>query len=178
MVKEEKTRAVDELAQMLSRSSIAIITDNKGVPANSITQLRRQLRQAGVEFKVVKNTLMMFAAEKAKKEGLKPLLTGPTAVAFGLKDEIAPAKVLADYVRTSGATLKIKGGMLGNQVLDSKQVLALVSLPPRQVLIADLLGKMKSPIAATVFVLGSPLRGLVGVLQARAKQLESQPKAA
>lgn len=178
MLRDEKTKAVDELADTLSRSSIAIVTENKGVPANSITQLRRQLREAGVEYRVVRNTLMIFAAEKAKKQGLKPLLTGPTAIAFGLKSEVAPAKVLTDYVRTSGTALKIKGGMLGNQVLDAKQVAALTTLPPRAVLIADILGKMKSPMAATVFVLGSPLRGLVNVLQARSRQMESQPQAA
>ncbi|MDO8473615.1 MAG: 50S ribosomal protein L10 [Dehalococcoidia bacterium] len=177
MAKEEKVKAVDELADTLSKSSIAIVTENKGVPANATTQLRKVLRDAGVEYRVVKNTLMIFAAEKVNKQGIKPLLKGPTAIAFGTKGETATAKVLTDYIRTSGAPLKIKGAILGTQVLDAKQVAALTMLPPREVLIADLLGKMKSPITATVFILGSPLRGMVGVLQARARQLESQQPA-
>lgn len=177
MVREYKVQAVDELADTLSRSVIAIVTENRGVSANSVTQLRRQLRETGVEYRVIKNTLMIFAADKAKKPGIKPMLEGPTAVAFGFKSEVTPAKVLADFIRTSGARLKIKGAVLGSRILDAREVAFLTTLPTREILLADLLGKMKSPMAATVFVLGSPLRGLVGVLQARGRQLESQQPA-
>ena len=177
MVREYKVQAVDELADTLSRSVIAIVTENRGVSANSVTQLRRQLRETGVEYRVIKNTLMIFAADKAKKPGIKPMLEGPTAVAFGFKSEVTPAKVLADFIRTSGARLKIKGAVLGNRILDAREVAFLTTLPTREILLADLLGKMKSPMAATVFVLGSPLRGLLGVLQARGRQLESPQSA-
>lgn len=177
MVRENKIQAVEELAETLSKSSIAIVTENKGVPANATTQLRKLLREAGVEYKVVKNTLMIFAAEKVNKKGINPMLVGPTAVAFGTKNESTVAKVLTDYIRTSGVPLKIKGAILGTQVLDAKQVAALTFLPSREALVADLLGKMKSPITATVYILSSPLRGMVGVLEARARQLESQQKA-
>lgn len=177
MVREYKVQAVDELADTLSRSIIAIVTENRGVSANSVTQLRRQLREAGVEYRVIKNTLMIFAADKAKKPGIKPMLEGPTAVAFGFKSEVTPAKVLADFIRISGARLKIKGAVLGSRILDTREVAFLTTLPSREILLADILGKMKSPMAATVFVLGSPLRGLLGVLQARGRQLESQQPA-
>ena len=177
MAREHKVQAVDELADTLSRSVIAIVTENKGISANSVTQLRRQLREAGVEYRVIKNTMMIFAADKAKKPGIKPMLDGPTAMAFGFKSEVTPAKVLADFIRTSGAGLKIKGALLGNRILNAREVAFLTTLPSREILLADLLGKMKFPMAATVFVLGSPLRGLVGVLQARGRQLESQQPA-
>ncbi len=178
MVKEYKVKTVDELADTLSRSSIAIVTESKGVNTASITQLRKALREAGVEYRVVKNTLMILAAQKVNKSGIKPMLQGPTAIAFGMRSEIATAKVLADYIRTTGTPLKIKGGILGNRTIDAKDITALTLLPSREALIADLLGKMKSPISATVFVLGSPIRGIVGVLQARVRQMEGQQQAA
>jgi large subunit ribosomal protein L10 len=179
MIKEDKAKAVDELAETLSKSVVAIITESKGVPANSVTQLRRQLRGAGVDYRVVKNSLMVFAAEKVGKTGVEPLLKGPTAIAFGFKSEVEPARVLADFIRmTPGIGLKIKGGILGQRVLDAAGVAYLTTLPSREVLLADLLGRMKSPMSGMVFVISSPIRGLMGVLQARARQLESQQPAA
>ncbi|MBI2858736.1 MAG: 50S ribosomal protein L10 [Chloroflexi bacterium] len=174
MAREEKVQAVDELADTLARCKIAIVTEGTGVNASAVTQLRKVLREAGVEYRVVKNTLMILAADKVQKQGIKPLLQGPTAIAFGMKSEVSTAKVLADYIRTSGTPLKIKGAILGERALSLREVTILTTLPPREVLIADLLGKMKSPISATVFVLGSPIRGIVGVLQARVRQLEGQ----
>ncbi|MBI2854577.1 MAG: 50S ribosomal protein L10 [Chloroflexi bacterium] len=178
MVKENKAKAVDEVADSLSRSKIAVLTDFRAVPASAMTQLRRQFRQAGVEYKVVKNTLTFFAAEKANKEAMRPMLEGPTAIAFGYKDEVTVSKVLADFMKTSGAALRIKGAVLGSRVLGPSEVAALTTLPSREQLVAMLTGRMKSPINGIVIMLGAPLRGLMGVLQARARQLEESAKPA
>ncbi|MEW6034081.1 MAG: 50S ribosomal protein L10 [Chloroflexota bacterium] len=172
MVREYKAKAVEELAEALSRSKIAIVTDFRGAPTNAVTQLRRQLREAGVEYRVVKNTLTTFAAEKAHKESIKPLLQGPTAIAFGYDDETTPARILAEYMKSSGVALRIKGAMLGDRVLEPGEVSRLPLLPSREALVAELMGRIKAPISGLVATLGAPLRGLVLVLQARAKQME------
>ncbi len=178
MVREYKTKAVDEVADALSRSKIAVLTDFRSVPGGALTQLRKQLREAGVEYKVVKNTLTGFAADKVNKEAVRPLLTGPTAIAFGYKDEVRAVKILTDFARSSGAQLKIKGALLGNRVLQPSEVAVLTTLPSREQLLANIIGRMKSPIVGIVIVLNAPLRGLVGVLQARSRQLESATPAA
>ena len=177
MPKDYKTKIVDDLAETLSHSTIAILTDFRGTPANLMTQLRRRLREAGVDYKVVKNTLTVFAAEKAGKEGIKPLLEGPTAIVFGYEDEVAPARALAEYVKAAGLALRIKGAIMGDQVLDARQVSQLSTIPPREILIAEFMGKLKAPVVGLVSVLSAPLRGLVGILNARVQQVESAGEA-
>ena len=111
--KKEKEKLINELADSLSKCTIAIATDYRGLTAKEMVQLRQQLRTNGIEYRVAKNTLTKFAAEKSGKKQLEPLLTGPLAIAFGFDDVIKPAKVLSDFIRSSGAALQIKGGLLG-----------------------------------------------------------------
>ncbi len=122
---------------------------------------------------MVKNTLTAFAVEKADKAGVKSFLEGPTAIAFGFADEVAPARALAEYVKMEGMELRIKGAIMGDNVLDARQVLQLAMIPPRETLIAGFVGGLKAPIVGLVFTLSAPLRGLVGVLNARAQQMEN-----
>ncbi len=172
MRKEKKREAVSQLAEKLSGCNIAITTDYRGLSVAEMTELRRGLRQAGVEYRVVKNTLTRFAAKQAGKEGLSQVIEGPTAIAFGYGDVTEPAKALIDYIRSSGGALRIRGGLLEQRVLTPSEVEALATLPSREVLMAKLLAGMQGTVFGLVQVLNATLVGLVGLLSARVKQLE------
>ena len=176
MPREYKIKAVDDLAEALSRSKIAILTDFRGTPANTMALLRRRLREVGVDYRVVKNTLTVFAVEKANKEGMKSFLEGPTAIAFGFADEVTPARALSECVKAEGMELRVKGAIMGDNVLDALQVSQLAMIPPREILMAGLAGGLKAPIVGLVSTLSAPLMGLVGVLNARAQQMENVGK--
>jgi large subunit ribosomal protein L10 len=173
MIKEEKSKIINELAESLSKSSIVIATEYRGISAKEMVQLRKQLREKGIDYKVTKNTLTRFAANKTGKENLNDMLSGPLALAIGYDDVVKPAKTLSDYIRTSGSNLKIRGGLLGDKLLTPQDIANLASIPPKEVLLARLVGQLFAPIQSLHYVLSSPLRGLVYTLNARAKQLES-----
>jgi large subunit ribosomal protein L10 len=170
--KQEKEQVINELAENLSKSVIIIATDYRGLTAKDMVLLRRKLRESGVEYKVAKNTLTKFAAEKTGRVQLNDLLTGPMAMAFGYDDEIKPAKVLSDFIKSSGSTLKITGGLLGDKLLTPADIAYLASIPSREILIARLVGQLASPVQKLHYVLSSPIRGLLYTLQARVQQLE------
>ncbi len=172
MIRKQKEAVINELAGNLSKCVVAVATDYRGLTAKEMVQLRKQLHQQGVEYKVVKNTLMRFAAEKAGMKGLDEFLTGPMAIALSYDDAVKPAKILVEHIKSANSVLKVKGGVLGAKVLTPADVISLAATPSKEVLISQLLGRLKSPVYSLHFVLSSPLRGLVGVLQARAKQLE------
>jgi len=123
---------------------------------------------------VVKNTLARFAAERAGKGDLVSSFEGPIAIAFGYGDITVPAKVLAGYIRDSNSSLSIKGGLLGDRLLTSEEVMTLSTLPSREILLARVMGQMKSPVSGLLSCLISPIRGIMGVLQARINQLEGE----
>lgn len=176
MKKEDKVKVIEKLQEELSKSKLMVATEYRGLTAAEMTNLRRQLREAGVGFHVVKNTLTRLAASKEGKAGLEKLLTGPTAIAFGYKDEVAAAKTLINYIRTTRSALQIKGGYLGQKALTVAEIQSLALLPAKEVLVSRIVGQLKAPLYGVVGVLSAPLRGLVGVLQARARQLETAPK--
>ena len=173
----EKVREVEELTELLGRSNLVVLTDYRGLTVADMASMRRKLRDQGVEYRVTKNTLTGFAAEKAGKVGLKETLTGPTAIAFVTGDEVAAAKVLTEFERGS-KVFRIKGAMLGDRMLAAGQVGALASMPPRDVLLSQVVAGFQSPISGLVGVLGGVLSGLVGTLEARRRQLEEQGAAA
>ena len=172
MWKERKEQIINELADSLSRCTIAIATDYRGLSAKEAGQLRRRLTDVGVEYRVVKNTLTRFACEKAGKKQLETLLVGPLAMAFGYDDVVEPARALREYIRSSGATLQIKGGVVGDRLLTAEQISTLATTPPRDVLISQLMGQLQAPLQALHNVLSAPLQGLLNVIQARIQQLE------
>jgi large subunit ribosomal protein L10 len=172
MPREEKVKVVEELSQLLSECSIGILTDYRGLTTAEMTDLRRSLRSSEIKYRVVKNTLARFAAEKAGKSDLVSYFEGPVAIAFGYGDIVLPAKVLADYVRAQKTTLTIKGGFTGDRLFTPADIESLASLPSTEILLAKIMAGMQSPIYRLVNCLSNPMRGLVGVLQARAKQLE------
>ncbi len=172
MPREEKVKVVEELSQLLSECSIGILTDYRGLTTAEMTDLRRSLRSSEIKYRVVKNTLARFAAEKAGKSDLVGYFEGPVAIAFGYGDIVLPAKVLADYIKAQKSMLTIKGGFTGDRLFTPADIENLASLPSTEILLAKIVAGIQSPIYRLVNSLSSPLRGLVGVLQARAKQLE------
>ena len=177
MPREEKVRKVEELQEMLSRSNLVVLTDYRGLTVSEIASLRRKLREQGVDYRVAKNTLMRFAADKAGKAALKDVLVGPTAIAFSGGDESAAARALADFERTS-KVFKIKGGMLGLRPLTSGDVATLATMPGREVLLSQVVAGFQSPMSGLVGVLSGLMGGLVGTIEARRRQLEEQTSAA
>lgn len=174
MSREKKAETIDRLQAAFSKASISILTDYRGLATSEMTDLRRRLQGSGGEYKVVKNTLARFAVARAGKEDFASSFEGPIAVAFGYGDVVAPAKVLASFIAEANTSLSIKGGLLGDRVLTSEEVISLARLPSREVLLARALGQMKSPIWALVNCLAAPMREMIGVLQARITQLEGE----
>ena len=163
---------VKELEIKFKKTRIVYLTDFRGLTVSDLANLRRQLREVGVDFRVAKNTLALIAADRAGLTGLSDLLKGPTAIAFASGDEAATAKALADYARVS-RILTIKGGILGTQVLTAEDVADVARLPPKAQLQADLVGSVQGPAASLIGVLNGALSTVVHVLDERVKQLES-----
>ena len=170
--KEKKAQVVDSVAEMLSRSSIVLVTDYRGLTVAEMTRLRRRLRGQGMDYRVIKNTLAALAAQQVERPALEELLVGPTAIAFSYGDVIPTVKSMLDYVKTSKSTLRIKGGLLGTRVLSTAELSALATMPPKEVLVARMLGNLQAPLYGLMYVLSANLRGLVTVLQARIQQQE------
>ena len=174
MSKEKKTEIIDQLQEVFSKCNVGILTDYRGLSTMEITALRRKLVESGINYRVVKNTLARLAVERAGKEDLVGLFEGPVAIASGYGDINEPARVLADYIRTSKISLGIKGGFLEDKLLTAEDIMTLATLPSREVLLAKIVGGMQSPIYALLNCFTTPLRGLMGVLQARIQQLEGE----
>ena len=174
MPREKKAQNIDELQDIFSKVSIGILTDYRGLTTAEITNLRRKLKEAGISYQVVKNSLAQFAAQRAGRNDLVSSFEGPTAVAFGYDDIIQPAKVLADYIRASKSILNIKGGFISTGLLTAADVETLSTIPSKEILIGKVMAGMQSPLFGLVNCLVSPLRGIIGVLQARIDQLEGE----
>jgi len=129
MSREKKAQIIDSLQETFSRCSIGVLTDYRGLSVPEMTILRRKLRELGIEYRVVKNTLARFAAERMSRTDLVNSFEGPVAIAFGYGDIVEPAKALADYIRTSKSSLTIKGGFLSDRLLASGEVSTLSILP-------------------------------------------------
>ena len=141
----EKVAVVAEVRERLEGADAALLTEYRGLNVKALADLRRQLRPAGGEYKVYKNTLVRFAVRELGAEELEALLTGPTAITFVTGDAAAVAKTLRDYARTNQA-LVVKGGMLGTKVLSAADVQALADLPSRDVLLAQVAGAFQAPL--------------------------------
>ncbi|MFQ5997319.1 MAG: 50S ribosomal protein L10 [Dehalococcoidales bacterium] len=172
MPSEKKVQIINELQAVFSECSIAVLTDYRGLTTAEITDLRRTLKGSGITYRVVKNTLARFAAERTGKSELVNFFEGPVAIAFGYGDIVVPAKILADYIRNSKISLSIKGGFSTDRVFTPSEVETLATLPSMEVLLSKVLAGMQSPIATLINCLANPMRGFIGVLQARINQLE------
>lgn len=173
-VTSEKQAIVAELKERLVNTKGAVLTNYRGLTVAQDTKLRRKLREAGVEYRVVKNTMTRIAAKEAGLEGLDAHLEGPTAIAISFTDPVAPAKVISDFVKENKLDmLEVKAGIVEGSVIDAQGVKALAALPPREVLIAQVLAGMQSPIVGLVNVLQGSIRNLVYALDAVRQQKES-----
>jgi large subunit ribosomal protein L10 len=173
MLKEDKERVVAELTERLREAETLLVADYRGLTVGEIDSLRTQLLQHGATFRVVKNTLTRRAAEAAGAEALLTLLDGPTAIAFLETDgdPVAVAKALSDVARTS-RVLALRGGILDGAAITAADVEELAKLPAAEVLRGQLVGALAGPLQI-VGVFAAPLRDLVGVLDARIRQLEA-----
>lgn len=173
MPTEAKRQRVRDLSDWLGRSTVAVLADYRGLSARDLEQLRRRLKETGADLKVVKNSLAARAAAEAGKTALGSLLIGPTAIVVGFDADVAaPAQALTEHIRSTRLALPIKGGLLDGRVLTAAQVSVLALLPPREVLLSQVVGAMQGPIASLIGVLAAVPGSLVGVLEARLNQLQ------
>lgn len=168
-VLEQKKAAVAELVEKLKSSCVGVIVDYKGINVSDDTKLRRELREAGVEYFVVKNTLLSRAAKDAGIDGLDGVLEGTTAIAISNNDYIAPAKILCSFADKS-KTFSIKSGFIDHKVVSVDQINDLSKLPSKEVLVAKALGGLNAPISGLVTVLNGNIKGLVVALNAIAQK--------
>jgi len=163
--KQEKIDLVSQLSEQVKQSSALLMTDYRGLTVKEITEIRKSLRSTGAQYAVVKNTLFHLATKDVVEEGISELLAGPTAVVFVQNDAVGAAKALSDFAKTH-KELEIKGGYMEGKVLNAAQIVALSKIPPREVLISQMLGAFQSPIAGFVGTLQGVLSEFVFTLQA------------
>ncbi|MBA4537004.1 50S ribosomal protein L10 [Bacillus aquiflavi] len=142
---EKKKQVVAEITDKLKASKSTIIVDYRGLKVSEVTELRKQLREAGVEFKVYKNTFSRRAAEAVELSGLNEALTGPNAIAFSTEDVVAPAKILNEFSKKNEA-LEIKAGVIEGNIATVEEIKALADLPSREGLLSMLLSVLQAPI--------------------------------
>lgn len=173
----EKEDQVRQIRELIETSTVAIATNNNGLSVADMTELRRVLREQGVRLRVVKNTLAHIAADEAGAPAVKDIVTGPTGIAFGFDDPAAAAKALTQHLSSSRIPMTIIGGYLSGRTLTPQQVDDLANLPPKEVLVAQVLGQLQSPIAGLVGTLQAPLRNLAYVLNSQQVGLVTALKA-
>ena len=162
----KNVQAVEALVERLSQSSIIISTSFVGLGVATIDEFRRALRQKGIEYRVVKNTLAAIAADQSERPQVKQVLEGPTGLLLSSGDPVETAKTLTDYLRTSRIPLTVRGAVLNDQVLNPGEVTSLAALPPRPELVAQLAGQLVGLMAGLASLLNAPGQRLATVLNA------------
>ena len=170
-VLESKQKVVAEISDKLQRAASAVLTDYRGLNVAEATKLRKELREAGVEYRVLKNTLTKLAAEKVGYKELLKDLVGPTAIAFSYDDPVAPAKILSKFAKEH-KKLELKTGVVEGKIIDVAGIAALAELPSREVLLAQVLAGFQGPIAGFVNVMRGNLRNFACVINAIKEQRE------
>lgn len=166
---QEKQAYVEQLTEKIQASVAGVVVSYKGISVADDTALRRKLREAGVEYSVVKNTMLRRAAEKTGLSDLDSVLEGSTALAVSATDHVAAAKILCEYAEKS-KTFEVKAGYVEGKVIDAAGVAELAKMPPKEVLVAKVLGGLNAPISGFANVLNANLRGLVVALNAIAEK--------
>ena len=168
MKKEDKATAVAELTEKFGRARLAILTECIGLEVNQVTELRKQLRGAKAEYRIVKNTIAARAAEGTTLVGLKGFLKGPTGVVIGYDDPVLPTKLLQDFIGVGkrGEKIRITAGVLEGKLVQPAELAAVAKLPKKDVLIAMLLSAMQGPIRGVVYTLSAVLSKFVRVIAA------------
>ena len=165
MPTQKKIEEVERLADKFSKATVAIAADFSSTSVQNMTDLRKHLKEGEIEFRVVKNTLAERAAEVAGRPEIKELLAGPTGLALGFGDELTPIKMIAEYVRANRLLVKVRSAtMMDGRVYNESQLATLITLPPKEVLAAQLLGQMASLLIRLVRSMNQPLQGLSNVM--------------
>jgi len=172
MPTQAKAEKIEELTEKLGRAAVTILVQTQGLTVKDMTDLRNRMRAAKIEFQVAKNTLLRIATERNNMTGVdKGIFNGQTAVALGYEDEVATAKAVSDYVRTSKIAV-LKSGILGGRTLTADQVENLARIPGgKNYARAQVVGTVQGPMSTTYSLLTAPMRDLCYVLQAHADQL-------
>lgn len=173
MANAEKAESVEELKKRFAGVQTAVLTEYRGLTVRQLSDLRKQLKGAAAEYKVVKNRLARIAVKGSPLDGLGKHLTGPTGVAYTLKDPVPVAKALQAFVRNNPA-LTIKVGMVEGKVLEPAALKSLADLPSKDALRAQLVGALQGPLSQLVTLLTAAQGELVRVLEARSKQEAAQ----
>ncbi len=168
---EEKQNVVQELADKLDRAAVVIATDYKGLNVADISALRRKLREAGCEYQVAKNTLLIRASKDTDSALLEDVFKGPSAIAINFDDPVAPAKVLVEFARDNDK-LEIKAGAMAGKRMELDDIRALSALPSREALLGQVLSVMNGVPTSFVRVLNGNISNLMNVLQAIKEQKE------
>jgi large subunit ribosomal protein L10 len=171
--KEQKVEQVELLTEKLRKAKVAVLTDYRGLTVTQIQDLRGKLRTGDIEYRVVKNTLARRAADAAGVKDLEKELEGPVAIAFGYDDLSVPSRLISEWVRATRLKLDVKGGLVEGRVFSPDQVRQLADLPSREVLIAQLMGTLQSPVAQLVGIMQTPVQQLIGVLNAYKTKMEA-----
>lgn len=169
MADKAKTEMVEELRDKFQQVRGMILVDFRGLNVRKMTELRAQLREAGIEYQVVKNTLAKRAVQGTRVEKAADLFAGPTSVAYSYQDELAPAKVLFSFIKKQGPKerlIQLKGGVLDGAAVRPDEVEAVANLPPKPVLLSHLLSQLQAPAANLVGVLQGVVRDFLYVLKA------------
>ena len=172
--KDSKKEILQDLIANLKESKGVVLTDYQGMNVSQISSLRNELKEKKVEFKIVKNTLIEKASEELNLEDLTKDLIGCTAMAFCSDDGVAPARLLKEYFKKNRIDLKIKSGLVDGRVFSSEKIIEIASLPSKDVIIAQIINGVKSPLFSLIFILQGPLRGLIYTLEAVKKQKEAK----
>ncbi|MFZ7133801.1 MAG: 50S ribosomal protein L10 [Eubacteriales bacterium] len=169
---EAKKEVIKEIADKFDRAQSAVLVDYRGLNVEEVTEFRSIARKSGVDYKIYKNSMMRFAVKETGFEDLLDQLVGPTAVAFSYENPVVAAKVITEFSKKHKA-MEIKAGMVDGKVLDERGVKDLADLPPRDVLIAKVLGGFNAPISGLVNVLQGNIRGLTIALNQIKEQREA-----
>ena len=162
---DEKKKIVADLREKFSKSKVLIVTDYKGLDVETMTELRRKLRESQIDYQVVKNTMLIRAAEETNVEAIKDQFKGPSAIALSFDDPVAPAKILTEFSKKN-EKLEIKAGIMEDKVLDLASIKALAALPSREVLLSQLLSVMVGVPTGLVRVLNGVPQQFMNVLSA------------
>ena len=172
VIRPEKVAMIADFKATIENAKGVVLADFRGIKVAQDTKLRRKMREAGIEYTVIKNNMASIAAKEAGIEGLDQYLKGPLAMVSSANDPVAPAKLIAEFIKEN-RIMEIKGGLVEGKVIDADGVKALANLPAREVLIAKMLGSMQSPITGLVNVLQGSIRNLVYTLDAVRQQKKS-----
>lgn len=167
-----KEAEVAEIQEKLQKSQSVMFLDYRGLTVSEVTELRNKMRAAGVEYKVIKNTMMRRAAQEAGVEGWTKFSKGPQRVAFGYEDPVAPAKILVDFIENAKKT-QLKGGVLAGRAMSQAEIKDLASLPSKEQLLAKLMGSLNAPVTGLVMALSGIPRKLVYALNAIKEKKEA-----